>query len=433
MLDDLKTLRLGDMGPQVSLLQLGLSRRGELLTPDGIFGNNTYTAVLSFQSQTGLKQDGIAGPRTWEGLMPWLTGYLTHVIRRGDTIYRLAQRYDTTISLLETANPGLNPYNLPVGRTLVIPLDFPVVPDSVPFTSTVLALCVEGLRMRFPFLTTGTLGDSVMGKPLWYLRIGTGQRQVLFNAAHHANEWITGPVVLRFLERYAGARAAGGAIAGIPAASLYEATSLFVVPLVNPDGVDLITGELDRGPYYTAARRLGENYPGISFPAGWKANIEGIDPNLQYPAGWEEARRIKAAQGYTRPGPRDYVGTAPLEAPESRALYRFSLHQDFRLTLSYHTQGRVIYWRYLDYEPENADTIAEAFGQVSGYTVSDTPYASGFAGYKDWFIQNYNRPGYTIEAGLGTAPLPLSQFDEIYGNNEGIMAGALAAVRDGLA
>ncbi|MBQ8025993.1 MAG: peptidoglycan-binding protein, partial [Oscillospiraceae bacterium] len=229
MLDDLKTLRLGDTGPQVSLLQLGLSRRGELLTPDGIFGNNTYTAVLSFQSQTGLKQDGIAGPRTWEGLMPWLTGYLTHVIRRGDTIYRLAQRYDTTISLLETANPGLNPYNLPIGRTLVIPLDFPVVPDSVPFTSTVLALCVEGLRMRFPFLTAGTIGDSVMGKPLWYLRIGTGQRQVLFNAAHHANEWITGPVVLRFLERYAGARAAGGAIAGIPAASVYEATSLFVV------------------------------------------------------------------------------------------------------------------------------------------------------------------------------------------------------------
>ena len=42
-------------------------------------------------------------------------------------------------------------------------------------------------------------------------------------------------------------------------------------------------------------------------------------------------------------------------------------------------------------------------------------------GYKDWFIQTYNRPGYTIEAGLGENPLPITQFDEIYKNNLGIL------------
>lgn len=57
----------------------------------------------------------------------------------------------------------------------------------------------------------------------------------------------------------------------------------------------------------------------------------------------------------------------------------------------------------------------------SGYTLSETPYNSSFAGYKDWFIQNYNRPGYTIEAGIGENPLPLSQFDEIYQDNLGIL------------
>lgn len=45
----------------------------------------------------------------------------------------------------------------------------------------------------------------------------------------------------------------------------------------------------------------------------------------------------------------------------------------------------------------------------------------GFAGYKDWFLQEYRRPGYTIEAGLGTNPLPLSQFNEIYNDNIGIL------------
>ena len=61
------------------------------------------------------------------------------------------------------------------------------------------------------------------------------------------------------------------------------------------------------------------------------------------------------------------------------------------------------------------------FANVSGYSLESTPYNSSFAGYKDWFIQNYNRPGYTIEVGLGTSPLPLSQFDKIYSDNLGIL------------
>ena len=47
---------------------------------------------------------------------------------------------------------------------------------------------------------------------------------------------------------------------------------------------------------------------------------------------------------------------------------------------------------------------------------------SGYAGYKDWFILQFDLPGYTIEVGKGTNPLPLSQFDEIYRDNVGILA-----------
>lgn len=49
------------------------------------------------------------------------------------------------------------------------------------------------------------------------------------------------------------------------------------------------------------------------------------------------------------------------------------------------------------------------------------PFASSFAGYKDWFLQEYRRPGYTIEAGIGNNPLPISQFNEIYNDNLGIL------------
>jgi g-D-glutamyl-meso-diaminopimelate peptidase len=147
--------------------------------------------------------------------------------------------------------------------------------------------------------------------------------------------------------------------------------------------------------------------------------------NLQYPAGWENARATKYTQGVTDPGPRDFVGPKPLSEPESRAVYHLTQSNKFSLSLSFHTQGKTIYWKYLDYEIKNAYDLAQKFALVSGYDVEETPIASGYAGYKDWFILSSGRPGYTIEAGEGTSPLPLSQFPQIYSDCLGIMTTAL--------
>lgn len=147
----------------------------------------------------------------------------------------------------------------------------------------------------------------------------------------------------------------------------------------------------------------------------------GTDLNLQFPAGWEQAKEIKYAQGFTSPAPRDFVGPSALSAPEAIAMYNFTLSHNFNLVLSYHTQGKVIFWQYQDYTPEISESIANEFSRVSGYSVEDTPYNSSFAGYKDWFIYQYRKPGFTIEAGIGQNPLPISQFDEIYHDNIGIL------------
>ena len=133
------------------------------------------------------------------------------------------------------------------------------------------------------------------------------------------------------------------------------------------------------------------------------------------------AREIKFGQGFVTPSPRDYVGSGPLTEPESLAMYNFTLMHNFNLVLAYHTQGKVIYWQFQDFTPPNNLYIGRQFENVSGYSLEDTPYNSSFAGYKDWFIQDFNRPGYTIEAGLGVNPLPISQFNEIYRDNLGIL------------
>ena len=425
----MKTLFYGAVGPQVQLLQLGLQRAGYSLKTDGIFGARTQSALKSFQRRSGLAADGIAGPETHRALHPWYTGFVRHTVREGDSFYRLALRYGSSAAAIGAANPQLDPLRLPIGSVVRVPLPFDVVPTQIAWCSELLRFCCEGIPARYPAVTAGEIGNSVLGRPLHSLRIGRGTARVLYNAAHHANEWITTPLLLKFMEQLAHADAFRKEIYGKSAAALLDATELALIPCVNPDGMDLVTGDLRSGSDYAVAREIAADYPGIPFPSGWKANIRGTDLNLQYPALWERAREIKYAQGFISPAPRDFVGAAPLRAPESRALYEYTRSYSPALTLSYHTQGSVIYWKFLDYDPPGAYDIAAAFSSASSYALETTPYASGFAGYKDWFIQDYYRPGFTIEAGLGDNPLPISEFDRIYGENIGILTLGLSLAR----
>lgn len=93
--------------------------------------------------------------------------------------------------------------------------------------------------------------------------------------------------------------------------------------------------------------------------------------------------------------------------------------------LTYHTQGEVIYWQFQNYAPENSLTIANTFASTSGYRVADTPFESSFAGLKDWFVYYFRRPGFTIEAGSGQNPLPITQFNDIYNKNLGILVNGM--------
>ncbi len=368
----METLKLGSNGTIVQYLQSTLKTLGFYSgTVDGIFGNQTKNAVIIFQREFGISQDGIVGSNTWNKLSSF----------------------------------------------------FYIVPTDISYGSNILEINSKGFASKFPFLEQGNIGYSILGKELKYFKFGNGPKQVFYNGSIHGNEWINTTLLMKFLENLCMAYLNRENIWGYPAVSLFNQYTLYVVPLANPDGVDLVVGNLQKYDLksYNSAKQLSLNYPSIPFPNGWKANIEGIDLNLQFPAEWEMARNNKFSQGYTKPGPRDYVGPSPLYASEARALYNFTLSKKFLLILAYHSQGETIYWKFLNYLPPRSYEIGRHFSHVSGYLLETTPYASGFAGYKDWFIQNYNLPGYTIETGLGENPLPISQFQDIYNKNIGIL------------
>ncbi len=308
-----------------------------------------------------------------------------------------------------------------------------IVNTDVPMTSALCGETIARLLEAYPFLRSETIATTAFGRPIRTLVIGAGERQVLFSAAHHANEWLTATVLLKFAEDLAEAISTGGTIWGVPAKNIHDLVTVHLVPMVNPDGVDLVTGAVGEGTEeYALARSWSRNYPDIPFPEGWKANLNGVDLNLQYPAGWLQAREIKFSQGYTRPGPRDYVGRAPLSQREARALAEYTEDVNPRVVLAYHSQGQVIYWQFRDYSVPGARELGEELARVSGYALEDTPYESSFAGYKDWFIQDFRRPGYTIEVGVGENPLPLSQFDQIYRDNLGILVTAATGLPGGV-
>ena len=308
-----------------------------------------------------------------------------------------------------------------------------IVNTSVPVTAESCDRMLRELAAAYPFCRTELVATTAFQRSIHALVMGEGERQVIFTAAHHGNEWITALVLLRFAEELAEAIQKGGKLYGVEAKNIFRASTIHIIPMVDPDGVDLVVGAIRPGEIqYDLAQRLSQNYPKIPFPEGWKANLLGVDLNLQYPAGWLQAREIKFSQGFTMPGPRDYVGRAPLNQLETQGLVAYTEAVDPTLVLAYHSQGKEIYWQFRDYEVPGARELGEEFARLSGYRLADTPFESSFAGYKDWFIQQYRRPGFTIEVGEGENPLPLSQFEQIYRDNLGILVTAALGLPGGV-
>lgn len=382
--------------------------------------------LAEFQALQGLPQTGEADPETQLALEPVSTGFPHHpdsarryLLGAGCPLWHHLPGHCHCQPLpgpgaAACGRPHAGAPGLPCGPNRCAHDLEPVQPVYPRPGGPVSRLC------RMEALTT-----TAFGRPVEALTMGSGQRRVLYTAAHHANEWITATLLLAFAEDLAKAAIAGAVIGGYPGRELLEVATIHMVPMVDPDGVDLVTGALpaDSGDY-AFARSLASYYPSIPFPNGWKANLLGIDLNLNYPAGWETAREIKFEQGFTRPGPRDYVGRAPLDQRETQALARYTQTLNPALVLAYHSQGEVIYWQFQDIYVPGARELGEKFAALSGYSLEETPYNSAFAGFKDWFIQQYRRPGYTIEVGRGVSPLPLSQFPQIYNANLPILTTA---------
>jgi g-D-glutamyl-meso-diaminopimelate peptidase len=310
------------------------------------------------------------------------------------------------------------PGHMPSQEGMLFRIFTPLVRYKAPYTYERLQEDISLLKQVYPFMNVSSIGKSVLGKDLFALQIGHGAKKVQMNASFHANEWLTTSLLMRFVNEYMLALTNNECMRGMDAMSLYENVSLHLVPMVNPDGVNLVVNK--QVPSKTEMERVYEINNAEDDFTWWKANINGVDLNNQFPAKWEIEKERKLPKTYA---PRDYPGDEPLSEPEAIAMAEVAHKEQFDLLVALHSQGKEIYWGYEGYEPSYAGTIVAEMERVSGYKAIQ--HIDSHAGYRDWFIQEFQRPGFTVEVGKGINPLPLSTFDSVYEECRNILIASM--------
>lgn len=271
------------------------------------------------------------------------------------------------------------------------------------------------LENKYKFIEKIIIGKSVEGRNLYTLKIGKGKRNVFICGGMHACEWITCPVLIRWLSEICQLYISSGSSYGRSIEELFKKTTIHILPMVNPDGIELqINGVSPYDPSHNKLLKINNYNTDFS---KWKSNINGVDINRNFNARWQEAKEIEKTIKIKGPYLDTYGGRYPESEPETQAITSYTRQENFDLILAYHTQGQEIYWEFDDIYIEGARELGERLAKASGYSLTSPDENSSYAGYKDWFIKEFKKPGYTIECGLGVNPLPTSQFNQIYYRN----------------
>lgn len=282
------------------------------------------------------------------------------------------------------------------------------------YTYMMMTKDIKTLASKYPGLVTyKSLGKTPYGREIWAVRLGKGDATVFINGSHHGREWITTNLVMEMIDRYSHAYKTKKMMHGYNVEKVLNETSIWFIPMVNPDGVTLQQKGLSAFPKKDHSKLIKMNNGSKNFKR-WKANAQGIDLNRQYPSGWG-IRDVK------KPWYKNYAGKTPLTATEAKIVANFTYWVDPEITISYHSSGRILYWHYKT-KPEHYardHKIATDIGAMTKYRlVTPSKYATG-GGHTDWFITQFGRPGLTPELSYyvyETNP-PISVFKEEWKRN----------------
>jgi len=306
-----------------------------------------------------------------------------------------------------------------------------------------------------------SLGKTYEGRDVWCAKVSDqpdivddggeqDEPDVLLVGAHHANEWMSYEVplfVLTFLLENFGRETSNGSIAG----SIVENREVFIIPILNPDGVQY-AHEQSRGWRKNREPNYVGDFGPVSRPSPELRPISyGVDLNRNY--GWMWGLRggssefITSSGTYRGPpdnydqdgdaivqvdlfpgrlpfGPEEGVDEDPWDgidndrdgdidedpeggftSEETRMMKKLGDEHRFPVLITYHTYSELVLWPwgYTDELPRDhlvMSQFGERMAEMNGYRPMQ-----GYELYQttgemtDWFYAQYGTLGYTFEIG----------------------------------
>ena len=306
---------------------------------------------------------------------------------------------------------------------------FEIVNTQLPYDYCRLCEDVKVLCENFPALAYTLPGRTRKGSGLYLLTLGRGEKKIFLNGGHHGMEWVTSLWLMAYTESILHHQEQKEAFFGVDISMLFQNLQIFMMPMVNPDGIELaLHGAKEEEQDYAVLFAYNKNSPDFS---SWQANAGGIDLNHNYDAGFEKAKAMEQSHGITGPGRTRYGGEFAFCEPETQVIKELLEKHTFALCIAYHSQGEVIYYDYLGRVPQGSRELVKIYSAFSGYQPDYVEGIASYGGFKDYVIHKYNTPALTIELGSGTNPLPLSQFASIFLKNARGLTKTLEQIAQG--
>ena len=273
---------------------------------------------------------------------------------------------------------------------------------------------IEELILEYPFLSAELCGRTALGRGIFSLNIGNQDNSVIYAGGFHGCEWITSLTLFLFAERLCHSIKHNKLLCGVDMKRALSQLGVTIIPCVNPDGVEIAThGTSGAGTLSGFVSSLScDDY------SKWNANALGVDINHNFNAGWKELRQLEEEKGIHGPASRQFGGAYPESEAETKVLTRLCRIKQFRQCMALHSQGEELYWQYGDYSPPQASMMAKILADSCSYTLVTNAGLASHGGFKDWFISELRKPGFTLEIGKGENPLPVSELYNIYSRIE---------------
>ena len=287
-----------------------------------------------------------------------------------------------------------------------VPRNF--VNPYVTYTYEQMCIDIDYLANTYPDLVSVfSIGTSAEGRDIMAFTLGKGSKRVVMCASMHAREYISTNFIMYMADSYALGYVNNETRDGYSIRQSLDNVTLVIIPMVNPDGINLAQHGYESTKNSEYLSGLKTNSFGYR---GWKANSNGVDLNNNFDILWYSKGK---------PSFSGYSGPYAASEPETQAMQNFINDADYEIFASFHTQGQVLYWMDSICDQTLKQKFKPHIDRICreiGFTEMPPDTSVGYSGYMTDYVRYFRKKmAMTIELCpyVGDYPYPETEFDKI--------------------